>query len=57
MHNPGLGIIGNDRLPGLMWSVLYADLSADLKGLIDPFQHALACHFKVRAIWLVSPTE
>ena len=29
-----------------MWSVLYADVSADLKGLIDPFQHALACHIQ-----------
>src|SRR5215471_10064693 len=44
MYDPGFGVIGNDRFPGLMRSVLHARLSANLERLVNPLENAFASH-------------
>ena len=44
MDHPSLGVVGDNRLPRLMRSILHPRFGAYLECLIDPFQNALARH-------------
>src|SRR5579862_6582739 len=46
MHDPGFGIIGDDRFPGLMRRIFQAHIGTDLEGPVNPFQNTLARHLQ-----------
>src|ERR1017187_10142255 len=44
MDDPGLGVVGDNRLPRLMRSILHPRFGAYLESFINPLQNALARH-------------